>query len=300
MRVLNLCRHDWSNFSHENANALRSVGVQAVDIKTNPHKFAYATESMICDYTEIMAQAEKADIIQIMHTDDRMYEWVEKLGKRVMVYHTGTGYRQKPDYYNVIFRNVEKTFIDSPEFYNLGAKNIVYCATAIDTRTILYSDPHNSKTTFAHFPSKPHVKGTPRVLEMISKIPGIEFIFDTKQVPWRENIDRISKCDVYIELFAPMQDGKKYGSFGVTAFEAAALGKIVVTNSTHHLVYKKFYGDSELVIANNEYEFTRAVTMLMSMTAEEIDRKKLSTYRWVCGYHSYEATGNYLLKYLRQ
>ena len=45
MKVVNICWDDYANFSHENANALRSVGIDCVDLKLIPHVFGYSTES---------------------------------------------------------------------------------------------------------------------------------------------------------------------------------------------------------------------------------------------------------------
>ena len=73
-----------------------------------------------------------------------------------------------------------------------------------------------------HFPSKPAVKGSDKIVEAMKNVKGnFEFRYSDKRVSWEEQIKRMSECDIYVERFT------KDSGFGITALEAAALGKIV-------------------------------------------------------------------------
>jgi len=303
MKVLSACKYDWANFQYANAQALRSVGVDCTDLKLMPHHYNYPEQSRIVKEFDLMIEAQKADIIQIFHTDIYVYNLLKHLNKRFFIYHTGTTYRREPEQTNKIFKDVEITFIDSPEFYELGGTNVIYIATGIDTDKLKCISPENYIPLFAHFPSGEAIKGTSKIVQMLAEIdPTINFKFDTNRKNWDENIRRMCECDIYIELFSPTQEIngniKKYGSFGVTAFEAAALGKIVVTNSTHHEVYTKHYGDCELMIANTETEFKNVIQQIQQMSWVQIEDKQKQTRNWLLQKHSLEATGTYLKKFL--
>src|SRR3990167_286113 len=302
MKILSCCEYDWANFQFYNAEALRRVGIDCVDLKLMAHHYNYPDQSKIVDEFEFLREAEQADVIQIFHTDTYVYNLLKHLNKRFFVYHTGSKYRAEPEPMNEVFKKVEITFIDSPEFYELGGTNVIYIATGIDTDKLKYTSPDNSIPLFAHYPSGEAIKGTSKIVQMLSEVdPTINFKFDINRKNWEENGKRISECDIYIELFSPTQqiNGqiKKYGSFGVTAFEAAALGKIVVTNSTHHEVYIKHYGDCELMIANNEKDFKNVIKQIQEMSWAQIEQKKKATRKWIEEKHSLKSTGNYLKKF---
>lgn len=297
MRVVNLSYDDYSGFAYNNCLALRSVGIDCESYATKQHAFGYAEHSEIVDYDVMVAKASQAHIIQIFHSSEKILKHVRGLRKRLFCYHTGTVYRQEPDRLNAVFNPmVERTFIDSPEFFTLGGKNVTYIATAIDTAKIQPRPTRNEKPLFAHYPSRPDFKGTETIKRLMSKYE-CDFICDERILPHEQNLERIAKCDVYIELFSPKQSGKDYGSFGVTAFEAAAMGKCVITNSMFHQVYTNTYGQSGwLIVANTEHEFTESVRRII-VNGIDAQRPKM-VRKWIEEYHSLEATGNYLKGFL--
>lgn len=307
MRILNLSYDDYSNFAYDNCQALLSVGINALSLKRVKHPFGYENESRIASTKEIQSAIDRADIIQLFHTDSTWLDYAYNQGKRVVVYHTGTTYRQNPDHCNNIFNNkVERCFTDQCEFIGLGMKNETYIATAIDVEKI---QPVISKKfplpLFAHYPSNPSVKGTAKIREMLEHVfegvsVGGDECFDINEdkLPHHYQLQRMNDCYVYIELFSPMQNNKPYGCFGVTAFEAAALGKIVITNNIHKKVYEDAYGECELIIANTEAEFISSVIDLMNGQGDELHYKMQKTRDWVVKNHSYEATGNRIKKIL--
>lgn len=298
MHVVFCTWNDYANLCKNLSDALRSVGVDSMAITLTPHRFDYRKQAFHVSSMQMREEMKRADLIIIGHTSETVLDLTRGLNKRIWVLHTGTPYRQNPDKANKIFDSVvERTLIDSPEFFTLGAKNITYVAAAIDTEAVRFTPSNNERLVFAHYPSKAETKGTTRIAEMMTDF-DVEFVCDTAQVSHEENLERIGKCDVYIELFAPLQDGKPYGSFGVTCFEAAALGKIVVTNSLFHQVYNQAYGTSELQVANTERAFKCVIAELMGKPKWEIEVMQKQTRKWLVEKHSMQATGKYLKQFL--
>jgi hypothetical protein len=89
--------------------------------------------------------------------------------------------------------------------------------------------------------------------------------------------------------------GKPYGEWGNQCIEAAALGKIVITNTLSADLYKKEYGEGFAPrIANNEDEIAAHVEELLGMTDKEILDEQQRSRAWVEKYHSMEATSDRL------
>ncbi len=296
MRILNISHDDFANFAHENANALRSVGVNCLDLKRTAHPFSYGSESKVATSDRIINEIKKADIVQLFHSDHTWLEMAWALGKRVVVYHTGTGYRQSPENCNNIFNGkVDRCFTDQCEFIGLGMKNETYIATAINTDKFKPIEKIVKKPyLIAHYPSNETVKGTAKIVEMLQKIECANFTVNTDRVNHKAQIERMHGCDIYVELFAPTQRGKEYGCFGVTAFEAAAIGKIVFTNNLNQKVYSDAYGDCALVIANTELDFIQKMKWVLSLNEKDVVNLQEQSRDWIVKKHSYEATGNRL------
>lgn len=302
MKVLNCCQHDWANFSHDNANALRSAGIYCVDVKEHSHRFNYDNESKIFSSNKILEQMNLCDVVQIFHSDLKMLNLckiAEK--KRIIVWHTGTYYRKESEKLNKEFNPfVEKSILALGEFYGKGAKNQQYMVGAIDTNKIKPSDLFHLPYKIAHYPSNSTVKGSDTIEEIARKLFNkfshkFTFKLSTRLVPYHEQLKRISECDIYIELFAPKQDGYNYGSWGITALEAAAMGKIVVTNHTTENVYNKTYGrKTPFIIANTKNELLEKLEKLINKNPEDIRKIQSETRSWVEKYHSYKATGEKL------
>jgi len=296
MKVLNLSYDDYANFAHENANALRSIGIDCLDLKRIAHPFSYGSESLVATTERIKSSIIKSDIIQLFHSDHTWLDFAYNLGKRIIVYHTGTGYRQASENCNTIFNDkVERCFTDQCEFIGLGMKNETYIATAVNAEKF---KPGNWETVnpylIAHFPSDQTVKGTAQIVKMLQKIETANFIINTDRVNHKAQIERMQGCDIYVELFAPTQRGKNYGCFGVTAFEAAALGKIVFTNNIGQKAYSDAYGDCALIIANTEDDFINKMKWVLSLNEKDVVNLQEQSREWIVKKHSYQATGNRL------
>ena len=299
MKVIFCSYNDYSNFAYSLSESLKSVGINSKSLALTPHPFNYEKTSLVVNHITMIDEMKEADIIIIAHSSEHILSLCKDFGKRLFVIHTGTPYRQEPERMNSIFNPVcERILFDSPEFDSLIQKEERnYIAGAIDTDKIKFSDYHNSVLTFAHYPNKPETKGTAKIIEMMKEFQ-VKFIYDTTDVNHEHNLKRISECDVYIELFAPKQKDKVYGSFGVTAFEAAAMGKIVITNSMYHNVYRANYGSCELSVANDEEFFKAWIKYYQNTSLEKIKEYKILNRNWIVENHSYNATGKYLIKVL--
>jgi hypothetical protein len=73
---------------------------------------------------------------------------------------------------------------------------------------------------------------------------------------------RMGECHVYIELFKPELNGKPYGHYGVTAFEATALGCKVITQNLHPDVYQDAYVESPFFLAKDKNHFAEILYLI--------------------------------------
>ena len=203
-----------------------------------------------CNMIKIIADA---DIIQYMHS-----KFIDVGGdhssKKRIVFHGGSAYRNKPRFRNQIFNSiVDMSISQTGDLLNLGAKNEKWLLPPINTEELKpdYVFHGTDIPLFAHYPSNPKKKGTKVIQDTITKI-GLNNHFRcvTSRVEWKKQIQRMSECDIYIELFLPVLGKRKYGEWGMTALEAASLGKIVVTNFFSLDRYKIEYGDCPFVVCN--------------------------------------------------
>lgn len=297
MRVINISHEDYANFSYDNCQAMRSVGINADAFILKRHPFNYSNQATQLPINKIREECLRADIIQVMHTCGTMYDVVKDLGKPVIVWHTGTRYRQGYEKHNERWNPLAvKHVCVLPELMKLGCINPEFISMTVDVNKLQpdYSVPEILR--IAHYPSNVIVKGTKAITQMMAKvrqetIRPFHFNCMTNKVSFSEQLRRLLTCDIYVELFAPTQDGYEYGSFGTTALEAAALGKIVVTNNINSEIYLKHYGQCELMIANTPTQFDLIIKGLLNFTHEKILEKKKSTRLWVEKNHSQKATG---------
>lgn len=301
MKVLNICCDDYANFQHDNAKSLRAVGVNCVDVKLRPHAFGYESQSRIVNEIELKNEIDSANLIQIFHSDSTLLKYCK--GKRIVVYHTGTRYRQAPEKFNALFNPfVERSFIALGEFAGLGAKNETYIVGAVEIPDTSINN-FQGKLKFAHYPSNPLVKGTDNINRSIAKaLYGNDFEYSCSvgQVPYKKQLERMNECNIYIEMYSYEQDGKPYGSWGITALEATAMGKIVITNHLTADVYKKTYGvmPQLLLIEKAFNELEGLVGWLCSLNTNQLGKIAVESYEWVNKYHSYRATGEKLKQIL--
>jgi len=306
MDILLLAVNDWANLGFNFAKALKAVGADAcMVLRFGRRSYAYSSSNrgVRRNSKQIINMAKDVKIIQFIHSQYINIGSVKN--KRIFVCHGGTKYRQDPDEINKIFNPiVEKTIIQTGDLLGLGAKNEIWVLAPVDTKKIqpVYNI-NEEKIIINHFPSMAKNKGTKIINGVMKKLNDDSYIkdkiyynFSSKRVIWEKNLERISKCDIYIEMLVLEQCGKKYGEWGVTALEAAALGKIVITNFQSLERYKKEYGECPLIIINSGEELEQTVKQLISMSKEELLKIKKNMRKWVEDLHSYKAIGQRLKK----
>jgi len=295
MKVLNISTNDWANYSYANAVALRSVGVQCDGLKIYPHSFGYDQQHPLASIQQMIEQIPRYDIVQIFNSDVRMLQLVRSFRGKVLVYHTGTSYRENAKEINKLFNPVVwKTCIAHGEFANQGAKNEVYIDRAVDTDNIkpYYKTP-SEPYQFLHCPSNPKVKGTEAIKRMMRDC-RTNFKADTEILNHSQSLERMRDCDIYVELFSPEVNGKKYGHFGITAIEAAAMGKIVVTQNLSSEVYQDNYGECPLILTKDENDFKNHIYWLKNMDDDELQGIQRAHRKWAVEKHSFKAMGERL------
>ncbi len=305
MKIINISYDDHANLAFNNANALRSVGIYCTSCKRRSHPFDYAEEDLVVSENAMLDLCADADVIQLFHSYNPPFVRSMK-DKKFVVWHTGTAYRLNPESCNEIFNPwVNLTITDQCEFMHLGAKNIHYMATAIDTDKIKPLEKEIKKPyLIGHYPSNPTVKGTDKIREMIAELAKefpYDFIFDCDEtiLPHERNLERIAKCDIYIEMFAPTQHGKEYGCFGVTAFEAAAMGVVCITQNSYPKVYEDAYWKYKpFIIANDEKEFYNLLKDYLLNDVNFLINDKAAVRRNLVSNHSLQATGERMKKLL--
>jgi len=297
--ILNVSTDDYSNYSHNIARALRSIGLDCVDVTNRKHRFKYGSDSPVLELRDMIPLIRKADVIQVMHSDHRLLDMAQRYGRgEIIVYHTGTRYRDRPEHYEALFKGY-RSVTDQTEFMSLG--NHFYLVSPVELPLApLYK---GGKLKIGHYPSEPVVKGTKEIIEMLKPFEGqFEWLHSTKLVSHKEQLKRIAECDVYIELFKPELNGKPYGCFGVTALEAAAMGKLVITNNLHREVYVNAYGNQPFATPNDPASFysilVNTIQSAFEKHEESIKKVQELIHKAMVKNHSYQATGNRLAKFI--
>jgi hypothetical protein len=298
MKVLNIACDDWCNFAYDNMMSLRSVGVDCRLLKRNKDPFARVAEGEIATFDEMRQAIGQSDVVQIFFSHIQLTRTLisSLRGKRVIVYHAGSYYRDNTAECNAVFNPiVEKSIIALGEFEGLGAKNAVYIAPAIDTERISQSSkPIGTPYVIGHYPSNTEVKGTDAINSTMSWLgKSHKFIYNhsAESVPADEQIRRMSECDIYVELLKPELNGRKYGSWGITALEAACLGKIVVTQNLSNDLYESQYGKCPFLLVKDQVGLAEIVDSILRSTQGWMEVMQASTRLWVVRNHSYKATG---------
>jgi len=321
--VLCLTKYDWANSVFRYVKCLKSLGLKVIFFKGESHHFSYPEQGMIhpaignapphtclgqhpliVKVPELKKLAEKAKVIHYF-ASNFIDTGADLSGKKVIGQHGGSMYRQDPDAVNAFFNPiVDATIIQCPDLLGLGAKNEHLVYYPVDTDYIIPDFRRkNKKLLIGHFPSYTESKGTNTILKVIRGLNGkvkdrFEYVgIETpmaQNLSWLEHLKRVNDCDILIETCNPIFMGKQFGAFGNAALEAAALGKIVVTNDLYQNIYKKEYGDCELVIANNGNELKNVLTKLLSLSDDEILEKKRKTREWAERNHSIPVTAKRL------
>jgi len=293
MKIVNLCRRDYANFAYDITMAMKSVGLNVSGYKTLKHNFGYDKQLRILSEEKQKERIEDADIIQIFHSDVKCYRVARIVNPRArfIMYHTGSLYRQNAERINDQVPNIE-IVCALGELMTLGCNRPKYIVGAINTDNY---KPRLPNKIFGHFPSDEETKGTVKIKRMLL-MHNVEFMYSPDKLNHEDHLKRMEKCGVIIELFNKLQSGKPYGSFGITALEAAAMGKIIITQNFTDDVYRKYYGDHPLLLANSAKQFHKYIYYISSLNYGELIDLSEATRKWMEEKHSYKATGNYIMK----
>lgn len=284
MRVLNLSINDWANYAYDNANALRSIGVDCRCATFHPSPFNYNTQSQIVTRAEIHQVYKQYDVVQIFHSENNLLPLV-KGHQNIIVYHTGTRYRQQQDFYNKAFEGC-KFVTDQCEF--LLNRHMHYIAPCVNFNN--NKEINTDRLIIGHFPSNLEVKGTKKINEMLEPFRDhFDIRIDTKKLSHSSHLNRVSECDIYIELFAPLQNGVPYGCFGTSAFEATSLGCLTITNNINQTAYEDIYGTQPFLTPNNEKDFKAIIESLKDI--HTFEKVKQSLHSGFYENHNMIATG---------
>ena len=307
LHSLMLTMDDWANTGFRFNKCLRMLGLEALMFKGALHPFLYPEQAMIHPNFKGLSEAGIPNLDEIAREADVLHFVASTLvdtgvllrDKKVVMQHGGSIYRQKHEEINDQYNKfVDATIIQCPDLLGLGANNETLIYYPVDTDWIqpVY-EPKADVPIIGHFPSNPEVKGTKLIVEAMDELEksGLKFHFvcETNRISWTENLKRMADCDIIIETCAPEQNGKKYGEWGNTALEAAALGKVVITNTLSEDVYRKEYGELPLLIANDKDAIKEHIGYLLRLP-DVLNQHKHVTRGWVETHHSMQATAKRL------
>lgn len=292
MDVLIVAKNDWANMGYKFQESLRKVGVDAKAVTFDVHYSCKPKHAKICGVKDMQKYVNDSKIIQFMHSEFECFG-LNVSKKRVFVFHGGGRYRDDPKGRNEVFNPiVEKSLIQTGDLWDLGAKNQVWVLPPVDVNLIQPVFDRSKKIVIGHNPSSAKLKGSDIIDRVITKVRSkfdgkFAYRFSSKKVSWEDQIKRLSKCDIYIEQML-------LGEWGVTALEAASLGKIIVTNFNSYDRYLNEYGDCPIIPANSEEELEHILLDLLNKSEDEILDLKKATRKWVSKKHSYRAVGKRL------
>jgi len=324
--VLLLCVQDNANTGWKIFKCLQSLGLKVMGFKGEFHPFAYPEQLPIHPYLRMASEMDGAAFhfnipdfegyfqeSRVIHYMHSYFIGVKRPldKKRVVVQHGGAFYRVNPEMHNTLFNPIaDATIIQMPDLWNLGAekKHLIYFPVQTDTLMPNYRRANPDKIVIGHFPSRSTWKGSDVIGSVLDRLKAepkyadaFEYVgFRTDQdikdnwSIWYNQIQKYRDCDIIIDNLSSIAQDREYGEWGNTAFEASALGKIVVTASIHHDLYEQEYGECALQIANDEKAFEKTIRNLLSMGPAELVDLKQKARTWVVEKHSIEATANRL------
>lgn len=300
MDVLFCSINDWANVGALFAKALKTVGVEAVSAVRYPHEFDYPDKSVKwTNWPVLQTLANQAQVVVMMHSV--LFNRLNLRGKRVGVFHGGSAYRKNKESIIPSFNRVcDVTLVQTGDLMDDKVRNQVWVMPPVDTESLnsVLEERPTEKLVYAHHPSNPKVKGSGLIVPMLEKL-GVAFKRDFEILPHTQHINRLRACDVYVETMATRtRDAKPFGSWGMSAMEAAALGKIVITNDLWRKEYEAEFGPCPLLVANTPIELETAVLCLQNSTSSQIVELKAAMREWVVKNHSFKPVGEKLRRVL--
>jgi len=297
LNVLLIAHKDWANLGQMISECLNKIGVESNMLVKSKHKFEFPTHGIYFkNKSQIEQYAKKANIIIFMHS--QYIPLGDNLkNKKVLVWHTGSRFRQHSKNVNKIFNPIVDASICCRDVFGLGAKNEKDIPCPVNTNILKpnYKRVDNDKIIIAHYPSGNKginiIKKCIEVVQQSSLKDKFRFNYseERERVSWKEQIERVSECDVYIEEMREYQKKQLLSIFGITALEAAALGKIVITKFLHLEEYEEKFGKCGLHIAKTPKELIQQIKHIVSLSDDDLLELKKQSRDWIVRCHSYEA-----------
>lgn len=308
MSVVFLSLGDWANVGSHLAESLRRVGVEAKSWASWHLRMDYPIKSNIYTaWEEVQEDVEKAEVVWLMHGQvfkHRVPYW--KKSQIICAYHGGPPLLQMDKEGSSVSQNFFQRFlnrdlhpihfIQHPKMYDncYFLEKRYLLSPPVDTERLQPTYHRRSKLMIGHFPRNTgtglKTKGHEKVVNVIHSLNGVySHCIDTKFIDWKYHIDRVAKCDVYIEKLSVV-----LREWGMTALEAAALGKIVIGQFDNRETYEKYYGASPIINASTEPELKEVLYDISTWSRDRILDHQKRTRAWVEKYHSFEAIGSRL------
>jgi hypothetical protein len=305
--VLFVAIDDWANVGALCAKACRSVGLKSKAVARRIHEFHYPTKPELWRSVEdLQALCDQSRAIVFMHSTFISAVRLNRETQRVAVFHGGSAYRRRPwKIAQALFDKVDLSFVQDGTLFGFGGKNETLLIPPVDDEYFVprYSPLHTlaNRIVVGNYPrATGHgyvMKGARVVVNAVRPhVLNGSCIFkqSTTVVPWIQQLSRVNEVDVYVEKM-----GLEVREWGLAALEAAALGKVVVTNCEHPEEYEKVYGKTPFIIANSPDELRERVGEIVALPPAKIRKLQEETRTWVIRNHGMEATGYYLEQALR-
>lgn len=307
MKIALLCIRDNCNRTSKMERALNTVkGVQAMGLSRLNHPFKYVNPLKIGSNMDFKILIKWADVVWLPMGDIDLFRNFKNLfeNKKIIVTHSGTKYRLNSAKFNNIFNQFTTAHILlGHDHMKLGAKNIHYNSLRI-IEPATQPKASSERIKIGHFPSNPEKKGTKKIQAVLKELKdeGYKFneIVSTYIVPHEINMERMGRCDVYIDQLKPTQNGVVFGEVGNQTYEAMSLGCITISNLTDSSYYNKTHGKPIQLIANSTDELKQSLISLIKLSPKELYEKRLETYQAVHDRHGLKAMGKSIYKTLCQ
>lgn len=292
--VLLLCYKDNCNRTYKMWKALERTGIKVRAFSLVRHPFCYDPCVPVISLHEMRSWAEKARVVWLTMGNHQLLELISN--QKLIVTHTGSTYRLNSAKLNPMFIRADKHVLLGHDHMALGAKNAVYnCCRIIDT-DLLQPVYNTGEVAVGHFPSQPEKKGTAEIIGVLDHFRDIRKMIDVRLVSYTENLERMAGCDIYIEQLFPYHNGVKFGEVGYTAYEAAALGNLVLTNLLDDRYYLDRFGEHCLEIVNTPIELKHRLGELLEMDRSDLRVLQEKSRSWIERVHNYDNMGRELLK----
>lgn len=308
--VVFLSHGDWANIGSHLAEALRRVGVKAKSWAGWHLKMDMPIKSSVYEraWEEVYPDVDSAKVVFLMHGYIFKHRHMPlKSSQLICAFHGGppllrleNGGEVNPDFFGR-YRRRELSpahFIQMPRLFDmcyfLDRVHLLSPPVDIERITPRYYDGKR-KPILGHFPRNTGTglitKGHYKVVNVFDKVRKYypDQLVDTNFINWVDHIKRVADCDIWVEKLSLVCP-----EWGMSALEAAALGKVVITQFTSRDTYEREYGISPILHANTEEELETLLLELTNLSKPEIVSLQRATRAWVEKYHSFEYVGSRL------